>query len=107
MITYSKQRKILETVPHSKAVRMIATKKRLVNKHTKHSERHYALSVQLQNSSEARRQMISGFQQVKGDTKMSEVQEKASTSMITKLNAALNPTEEEEDQESTQKGWQT
>ena len=50
--------------------------------------------------------MISGFQQVKGDTKMSEVQEKASTSMITKLNAALNPTEEE-DQESTQKGWQT
>ena len=51
--------------------------------------------------------MISGFQQVKGDTNMSEVQEKASTSMITKLNAALNPTEEEEDQESTQKGWQT
>lgn len=76
MITYSKQRKILETVPHSKTVRMIATKKRLVNKHTKHSERHYALSMQLQNFSEARRQMISGFQQVKGDTKMAEVQEK-------------------------------
>ena len=37
----------------------------------KHSERmadtNYALSMQLQNSSEARRQMISGFQQVKAD----------------------------------------
>ena len=37
----------------------------------KHSERmvetNYALSKQLQNSSEARRQMISGFQQVKAD----------------------------------------
>ena len=37
----------------------------------KHSERmaetNYALSIQLQNSSEARRQIISGFQQVKAD----------------------------------------
>ena len=38
---------------------------------------------------------------------MAEVQEKTSASTITKLNSALNPMEKEEDQESTQKGWQT
>ena len=51
--------------------------------------------------------MITGFQPVKADTKMAEVQEKTSASTITKLNAALNPMEEEEDQESTQKGLRT
>jgi len=51
--------------------------------------------------------MISGFQWVKEDTKTAEVQEKTSASTITKLNSALNPMEEEEDQESTQKGWRT
>ena len=51
--------------------------------------------------------MISGFQRVKADTKMAEVQEKTSTCKITKLNSALNPMEEEDDQESSQKGWRT
>ena len=51
--------------------------------------------------------MITGFQPVKADTKMAEVQEKTSASTITKLNSALNPMEKEEDQESTQKRWRT
>ena len=86
----------------TRAFRMIPTKKRLVNRHMKHSERtadtNYALSMQVQNSSEARRQMTGGFQHVKEDTNMAKLQEKSTSSTMTKLNAALNPMEEEERQ---------
>lgn len=86
----------------TRAFRMSPTKKRLVNRHMKHSERtadtNYALSMQVKNSSEARRQMIRGFKQVKEDANMAKLQEKSSSSTMTKLNAALNPMEEEEDQ---------
>ena len=85
----------------TRAFRMIPTK-RLVNRHMKHSERtadtNYALSMQVQNSSEARRQMTRGFQQVKEDANVAKLQEKSSSSTMTKLNAALNPMEEEERQ---------
>ena len=71
----------------------------------KHSERmadmNYVLSMQLQNSSKARTQMKSEVQQVKADAKMAEVPEETSTSTTTKLNVALNPVEEEEDQVDT------
>ena len=61
----------------------------------------YVLSMQLQNSSKARRQMKSEVQQVKADAKMAEVPEETSTSTITKLHVALNPVEEEEEQVDT------
>ena len=63
----------------------------------------YVLSMQLQNYYKARRQMKSEVQQVKADAKMAEVPEETSTSTITKLNVALNPVEEEEDQVDTSK----
>ena len=61
----------------------------------------YVLPMQLQNSSKARTQMKSEVQQVKADAKMAEVPEETSTSTTTKLNVALNPVEEEEDQVDT------
>ena len=61
----------------------------------------YVLSMQLQNSSKARTQMKSEVQQVKADAKMAEVPEETSTSTTTKLNVALNPVEEQEDQVDT------
>ena len=61
----------------------------------------YVLSMQLQNSSKARTQMKSEVQQVKADAKMAEVPEETSTRTTTKLNVALNPVEEEEDQVDT------
>ena len=61
----------------------------------------YVLSMQLQNSSKARTQMKSEVQQVKADAKMAEVPEETSTSTTTKLNVALNPVKEEEDQVDT------
>lgn len=100
-LQYAKKNVRTSTTQQARAIEMIVTKKRLVNKHTKHSERHYALSMQLQNSSKARRQMKSELQQVKADAKMAEVPEETSTSTITKLNVALNPMEEEEDQVDT------